>query len=212
MSRPTPSRPVVRYRRATRSDVPTLVDHRHQMLLETGLGSVRELMAHDREYRRWVAPRLANGEYAAVLAEAEDRPVGSGGLWWREEIPRPGYGVRDSPYIASMYTEPAYRGRGIASRIVRALLAIARSKRANRVNLHASAMGLPIYERLGFERTREMRVYIDRRYERRLVARRARISGLGPGGSPRSARGRFGRGPRRPRSRPRGRSAPAHPS
>jgi GNAT superfamily N-acetyltransferase len=183
MPRPPDPRRAVRYRRAARSDVATLVDHRHQMLLETGLGSVRELIAHDREYRRWVAHRLTSGEYVAIVAEVAGKAVGSGGLWWREEIPRPGYGVRDSPYIASMYTEPEFRGRAIATRIVRALIAIARAKRANRVNLHASAMGLPIYERIGFERTREMRVYLDRPYARRLAARRARISGRAPAGS-----------------------------
>jgi GNAT superfamily N-acetyltransferase len=209
-STPSSPRALVRYRRAGPHDIGTLVDHRHRMLLETGLGSVRELFAHDREYRRWVRPRLASGEYMAVLAERAGVPLGSGGLWWRKDIPRPGYGRRASPYLASMYTEPEARGQGIASRIVRELLDLARAGRANRVNLHASVMGLPIYERLGFERTREMRFYVDRAYARRLQARRARLSGRAAGAPRRSAPEGSEKGPRRSRSPRRGRSGPAH--
>jgi GNAT superfamily N-acetyltransferase len=204
-SPPSARRAAIRLRRATPRDVDVLVDHRHQMLLETGLGAVGALLRHDREYRRWVRPRLSRGEYVALLAEVDGVPVGSGGLWWRSEIPRPHYGVRGSPYLASMYTVPEARGRGVATRIVRALLRFARAAKANRVTLHASAMGYPIYRRLGFERTREMRYYLDPAYVRALAARRqaaARARRTRARAAPRpSAPGGSGRG--RPRSRSR---------
>jgi GNAT superfamily N-acetyltransferase len=210
-----PPRPIgprgYRIRRATVSDVETLVDHRHRMLVETGLGSVVAVLRHDAEYRRWLRPRLRRGEYVGVLAERAGAPVASGGLWWRQEIPRPHYGVEGSPYLASMYTEPGSRGRGLATRIVRALLAEARARRANRVTLHASVMGYPIYRRLGFERTREMRYYLDPRYVRALRARRrasARARARARASLRRSAPARSGRGRPRSRSRRPGRSGP----
>jgi len=117
-------------------------------------GSLRE---HAPLYRGWIRGHLARGELEAVVAEVGGRPVGSGALWWMPAHPRPGLPDPVEPYIMSMYTEPEYRGLGLATDIVEALLARARRRGAFRVLLHASAQGRPVYERLGFEPTTEMR-------------------------------------------------------
>jgi GNAT superfamily N-acetyltransferase len=88
--------------------------------------------------------------------------VASGGVWFRSEQPRPENSRQTVPYILSMYTEPEYRGRGLAGRIVREAVRICRARGFARVALHAARRARPMYRRLGFERTWEMRRELSR--------------------------------------------------
>jgi len=58
----------------------------------------------------------------------------------------------------SMFTEPAHRGKGHASRIVREAVRWARAHGYDAITLHASDYGESIYRREGFTRTMEMRL------------------------------------------------------
>ena len=53
-------------------------------------------------------------------------------------------------YVLGVYTEPEYRRQGIATGLMQRLLAEAKRLGLNRVELSASEMGKPIYEKLGF--------------------------------------------------------------
>ncbi len=123
-----------------------------------------DLDRHDRAYRRWVREQRAGGRFVALVAEDPNgRPVGSGALWLMPYQPRPGpLGRPEMPYVLSMFTEPSYRGQGVASAIVRGLVRWAREHRYGRVVLHASRQGRPVYERLGFEAGNEMRLELVR--------------------------------------------------
>lgn len=138
----------------------------------------RDLAQHEPQYRQWLRPRIRSGEVLAWVAEGPDgAPAASGALWFQPTLPRPGMPQRTSPYIFTMYTEPEARGRGLATRIVRAMIAVCRAGRFPRVLLHASTQGRPVYRKMGFERTWEMRFWIDRRQAnipRRRGPRRAR--------------------------------------
>lgn len=172
------------YRRTTVADLPVLVDHRHRMWTEIGNRTEAEIAEHDGRYRRWARPRLRSGELVGCLAEAADGSVVASGLvWFRPDQPRPQIPTLISPYILSMYTAPDWRGKGIASRIVRTLVATCREEGYPSVTLHAAKHGRGIYGRLGFERTWEMRYWIDRKIPRRraraeAVAGRRRKKGL----------------------------------
>ena len=76
-------------------------------------------------------------------------------------IPRPGTAggieVRDAQ-VVNVYTELAWRRRGIAALVMRHLLDYTHANRLNRVSLHASDDGRPLYESLGFAPTNEMRL------------------------------------------------------
>ena len=67
--------------------------------------------------------------------------------------------------IFNMYAAPGSRRRGIARQIAEALLRIAAQRGIPVVTLHASDEGRPLYERLGFQRTNEMRLTITRTLE-----------------------------------------------
>jgi GNAT superfamily N-acetyltransferase len=140
-------------------DWKVLVDHRHRMFAEMGGRTHQRLTAHDRVYRRWMGSRLASGELIVLAIEAPGRGiVASGGIWFRPEQPRPETSRQDVPYLLSMYTEPEFRGQGLAARIVREAVRICRRKGYKRITLHAAPRARPLYEREGFERTWEMRL------------------------------------------------------
>lgn len=169
-----PDRPAsrgYRLRAATVRDLPTLTQHRIAMFAEIRRTPPRLLTLHGRQYRRWVRPLLVHREVVAVVAERGDQPVASGCVWFQPSQPRILMPKTRTPYIMSMYTHPDHRGRGLATRIVRRLLAEARRRGYPRVTLHASDMGRGVYARLGFESTSEMRFWLDRTIERRMRLR-----------------------------------------
>ena len=107
---------------------------------------------------------LESGEYLAWLATPSRAPgeiVAGAGLIVRDMIPRPGHEgaveVREAQ-IVNVYTEPAWRRRGIAALLMRHVLDYTRTNSINRVSLHASDVGRPLYESLGFIPTNEMRL------------------------------------------------------
>ena len=59
--------------------------------------------------------------------------------------------------VLNVYTEPAWRRRGLGELLMREVLAWARREQLDRLVLHASEAGRPLYERLGFVATNEMR-------------------------------------------------------
>jgi len=139
------------------------------MFADIGGRTPRELAAHDRVYVRWARKRIRTGELRAFVVEnPEGRTVGSGAIWLQPQQPRPGRLARQAwPYIMSMYTEPAFRGRGVASRLVDVMVRWATEHRYPRIFLHASKMGRPVYARAGFEDGNEMRLELPARHSAR---------------------------------------------
>ncbi|MGA8274802.1 MAG: GNAT family N-acetyltransferase, partial [Thermoplasmata archaeon] len=165
-------RPRFRLRRATLDDLSELTAHRVEMWRAIGHHTTRELRAHAAPYRRWLRPRLRSGEAVAYVATVGPEVVGSGTLWFMPQEPRPGIPRGDIPYIMSMYTRPENQRQGIASAIVLELVRKARDSGAARVTLHAADQGRAVYERLGFEPTAEMRLWLRRPAWARPAARR----------------------------------------
>ncbi|MCI4354618.1 MAG: GNAT family N-acetyltransferase [Thermoplasmata archaeon] len=165
-----------RLRRARSTDLATLVRHRRAMWEAIGGFSRRELDDADPVYREWTRRMMRARRFIGwVAVDARGRATGSGAIWLTEIQPRPTelHGWR--PYILSMYTEPRHRGEGIASGIVRAAVQFARDRGYSRITLHASKMGRPVYRRLGFERSWEMRqLFRSKPRSRRPAGRRAR--------------------------------------
>jgi len=161
---PAPNTTDIRIRRATLDDIATLVHHRVGMFRDMGEiteRTERQLMEASEAFFR---ATVASGEYLTWLATTSDAPevvVGGAGLWLRPMIPRPltnevAQGVEG--LVVNVYTEPAWRRRGIAALLMRHLLDYTREHHILRVLLHASNDGRPLYESMGFVPTSEMRL------------------------------------------------------
>jgi GNAT superfamily N-acetyltransferase len=150
---------VMRIRRAVPADAPIVGRQRARMYEDMGElegGTVEALAAASAAD---VAGLLARGEYFGWLAEEDGRIVAGVGAMWRRLLPRGrDLGLRREAYVLNVFTEPAYRGRGIAHALMEELIAWARAEGAARIVLHASDQGRPVYEGLGFEPTNEMRL------------------------------------------------------
>jgi len=148
-----------RVRRARARDIDVLVLHRRRMWEDIGGRTPEQLDAADPVYRRWYLRESRAGRYVAFVAEdARGRVVASGCLWLQPGQPRPGDASCVDPYLLSMYTEPEYRGKRLATRIVREAIRWCRENGYGRMTLHASKMARGVYRRIGFERTWEMRI------------------------------------------------------
>jgi GNAT superfamily N-acetyltransferase len=156
-----------RVRLATPADAAVLARHRVEMFRDMGrLASERvaaELAAAaEPALRDWVA----GGTYLGWLAEPAQSPgdvAGGAGLQLRPLLPRPspeGTEVIGGPeaYVLNVFVERAWRRRGVAALLMDHVLAYTRDRGMRVVTLHPSQQGRPLYERLGFKPTTEMRL------------------------------------------------------
>ena len=146
-------------RQATVADAPTLVRQRCAMFEELGDATEADRAEIEAAIGRYLAEAMPAGLFRAWLVEADGAPVAGGGLQIRPLVPRPGYTRGEAEAIVlSVWTDPAHRRRGLARRVMAAILDWCRANGVRRVCLHASPDGRSLYEQLGFRATNEMRV------------------------------------------------------
>ena len=150
-------------REATPADIPTLVRHRRRMFedmaaVASEASDAAGLAAMDIRYAEQLRVHLRDGKQRAWVIESTGRIVSSGAALFSEWLPRPGDLTQRLAYLHSVFTEPGYRRRGLARRIVEAALAACQKMGLRRLTLHASHAGRPLYQSMGFLSTNEMRL------------------------------------------------------
>ena len=140
-------------------DLDALVHQRREMWKALG---IKNGELHDRGdvvYKRWARARLKNHQLIAWIVKSSDGKVAGGGCVWLQQVqPRPHRKSMVQPYLLSMFTEPDFRRRGVASKVVKDAIEWCRRNKYERLMLHASEMGRKVYSQLGFKRTWEMRL------------------------------------------------------
>lgn len=150
-----------RVRRAGKRDIAALVRHRVEMFRSMRPVGPRELAVIAEATRKHLAVALPKGEYVGWVAEAGGAVVAGVGVIPRYLMPRPGAPKGGlEAYVLNVFTEEGHRRRGLSSRLMREAIVWARRKRFSLVRLHASPMGRPVYEALGFEDRPEMRLML----------------------------------------------------
>jgi len=157
-----PRSPGFTVRDVTLKDLPILVHQRRAMWRDLGAREQGELDSADKIYRHWARSRMKSGTLMGWVAENDGEILGGGCVWLQPVQPRPGYKLLIQPYLLSMYTEPRFRGLGVASGVVEKALEWCRKNRFAQLRLHASEMGRKVYLKHGFERTWEMRCRIKK--------------------------------------------------
>ncbi len=145
---------MIRVRRATLTDLDTLVTFRVALFTEMGQiasdADAARLAALSRSY---FTEALATGAFLGWLAEASGAIVASGGAVRFQRPPSPANPSGNEMYIMNMYTRPHWRGRGVATALLEAIIAEVRATDARRIWLHATEAGRAVYERAGFRGT-----------------------------------------------------------
>ena len=149
-------------REAAPSESAIILHHRRSMFRDMGEGTVEELDRMVEVARPWLARALADGWYRHWLAfDSSGCIAGGGGVLLCPWPANPKDPCTERAVILNVYTEPEFRKRGIARQVMLTILAWAKGRGLRTVNLHASDEGRPLYEKLGFEATNEMRLRLD---------------------------------------------------
>ncbi len=146
-------------REAAPSDSAIILHHRRSMFRDMGEGTVEELDRMVEVASPWLARALADGSYRHWLAlDPSGRVAGGGGVLLCPWPANPKEPCTHRAVILNVYTEQEFRRRGIARQIMLTIMAWLKQQGLGSVNLHASDEGRPLYQKLGFEATNEMRL------------------------------------------------------
>ena len=143
---------------ATLTDIPEILRQRRGMYVDMNCKDDNALEAMVKFTADYLGKAMADGSFHAWLAYENNRAVAGGAI---VVSPWPAH-----PYdlecrratILNVYTEPAYRRRGLARVLMRTMIDWCRREGFARVTLHASDDGRRLYESLGFEASNEMRL------------------------------------------------------
>lgn len=151
-------------RRGGADDAAVIARHRVEMFRDMGKvpseALAGELLSASAEA---IGALLKANTYLAWLAvDAEGRVLAGAGVEVKPQLPRvsedrAGITRGALPLVVNVYTERAVRGQGIARALMSAVMEWAAAAGFDRVVLHASDAGRPLYESLGFAPTNEMR-------------------------------------------------------
>jgi GNAT superfamily N-acetyltransferase len=144
-------------RRAAPDDAALLAEHRARVWREVGDWDAEELAPQIPVWTEWMRGALADGTYAAWIAEDDERePIGSGAVLVHLAIPRPGSPSDCAGRVQSVYVVPSARRSGVARAIMEEAITFARVTNLVFLALHPSDEARPLYESLGFTHADEM--------------------------------------------------------
>ena len=149
-------------RSATVDDAASIARHRVEMFRDMGQVPTDALASKLLSASTIAIRQALNGHsYVGWLAIGDESRVIAGvGVHVRRQLPRVHVNeVRHGPVplVVNVYTEPEWRGKGIARALMQTLMQWVREQGFDRVVLHASDAARGLYESLGFKATNEMR-------------------------------------------------------
>lgn len=122
--------------------------------------SKRLLVANRRYYRR----HIADGSHIALIANVDGEDCGCGSVCFSEELPSPDNPTGRCAYLMNIYVRESFRNRGIAHRIIRALIEEARKHECEKIYLETTEEGRPVYETSGFKPLPGIMKYYDTKH------------------------------------------------
>lgn len=137
--------------RATKDEAEWVVRHRIEMFRSMGW-TEEELKMTEPTVREFLASSSAR-DVDCYLATEDGKIVGGCAVSIQRVLPSYKNRMGLHAYLHNMYVEPDYRGRGIATALLEFILETYRKRGVDRFELHASEMGRPLYERMGFEKS-----------------------------------------------------------
>lgn len=139
-------------RKATVEDIAILVQLRMDYLLDGGNAfDKRETTELKAKLLAYFERQLPVNGVIAVLAEEDGAVASAAYLSVAERPPRSVDGSCLVGTVYNVYTYPSHRRKGLATRVMDALLEEGRELGISSVDMLASPDGKPLYEKLGFQ-------------------------------------------------------------
>ena len=137
----------ITYRKLEEKDLEAFIRMRITQLREEGATEDLDLVPALMDYYH---RHMADGTFVSWLAVDGDQIVGTSGMSFVEKPPYFGCPTGRVGLLSSMYTDPAYRRRGIAKELLRRVVEEAREYGCGSVQITASDMGVLLYTDFGF--------------------------------------------------------------
>ena len=136
------------FRYANLDDIPQLIQLRKQQLIDEGIAPNIEI---DSELHAFFRHELSTGGLVELLAIQNGEIIATGAVCFYQYPPTYTNQSGKIAYVTNMYTAPAFRGRGLASKILGMLKEEIKARNVSVVRLYASDLGRPVYQKSGFE-------------------------------------------------------------
>lgn len=137
----------MKYRKANNNDINKLVELRKKQLVDEGLEPNIDI---DSELSNFFKNKLSDGTLIQWLVEDKEEIIACGAVVFYEFPPSYANKTGKKAYIANMYTNENYRGKGIATKLLTRLVEEVRISGISKIWLEASKMGRPVYKKFGF--------------------------------------------------------------
>ena len=155
-------------RLATRADLDVISDHRARMFRDMGEVPTEMFETFRAQSKEALRSMFEHNQYVGWLVSPSDQPekiVGGAGVTLRRVAPHPQQSVNGNfdivsgrqAIIQNVFTEPDWRRRGLGTLLMKEIIAWSKQTGIESLVLHASKQGRPLYEKLGFVSTTEMR-------------------------------------------------------
>ena len=142
----------VHYAKATAADLDEILDVRLKVLREVNhLPEDIDLQSVKENSYGYFSEGFLKGAFVMYLARLNTKIIGIGGISFYTVMPTYHNPTGKKAYIMNMYTEKAYRGRGIGRSILEMLIEEAKRRGVFEVTLEAVKDAKPFYQMCGFE-------------------------------------------------------------
>ena len=139
----------ITYRKLNKNDLDVFIKMRINQLREEGAKEDIDLTSALRDY---YLRHLPDGTFISWLALDEDRIIGTSGISIVEKPPYFGCPSGKIGLLSSMFTDKAYRRKGIAKTLLSKVVDEAKKQGCGTVQITASDMGVLLYSNFGFEK------------------------------------------------------------
>ena len=137
------------YKIVEKEDIEQLTKLRVDVLIAANeLEQSTDMSAVETETRKYYENFLGKNEHFAVVAYDGNIPIGTGAISFYKVMPTYHNITGEKAYIMNMYTDPDYRRKGIATKILKMLIEETKRRRIVEVTLEATKMGKPLYEKM----------------------------------------------------------------
>lgn len=146
----------IAYRRLEEKDLDIFIAMRINQLREEGAKEDIDLRPALADYYK---RHIADGTFVSWLAVDGDKIIGTSGMSIVEKPPYFGCPSGKLGLLSSMYTNPNYRRKGIAKKLLSLVVDEARKAGCGAVHITASDMGVLLYTDFGFKKNGNFMYY-----------------------------------------------------
>lgn len=149
---------MITYRKAEFRDIDELIKLRVEFLsiVNTGTDCPENF---EKSLRNYYNENIKNGSFVAWLACEGEHIIGSSAVCFYKVPPAYRNVNGKNAYIMNVYTKEAYRRQGIAMHLFDLVVKEAGQRGHNKLYLHATEEGRPLYKKYGFKDTGDEMVY-----------------------------------------------------